>query len=284
MTTVYEIAPAKVNLDLHVCRRRDDGYHDLDSLVVFTDIGDKLAFTPARKLTLAIEGPFAWALTSDQDNLVLKAVRSLAASLGRSPDVHITLDKRLPVSSGLGGGSADAAAALRGLLRFWDLPMTIGDLSLLARGLGADVPACLDARPVRMMGIGDRLAPFDLPKSLSILLVNPGTPVETPTVFRMLQRMSGERPLTNLSEDAASFRAMCRQGVNDLEAPAMRLAPVIGEVLEAIRRQPGCDLARMSGSGATCFGLFHDQRSLDRAKKQLRVDHPGWWIVPTICQ
>ena len=155
-TVIHETAWAKVNLDLRVCRRRDDGYHDLDSLVVFADFGDRLRFARAEDLTLQIEGPFAGDLEHVQDNLVLKAAQLLASAFGRLPDVHITLDKRLPIASGIGGGSADAAATLRGLVRLWDLPMTMGDLASLAPSLGADVKACLGSRPVKMTGIGDR--------------------------------------------------------------------------------------------------------------------------------
>ncbi len=284
MTTIRETARAKINLDLRVCRRREDGYHDLDSLVAFTDLGDELIFKDAASLALAIEGPFAQDLVDEENNLVLEAVRRLAALLFRSPDVHITLIKRLPVASGIGGGSADAAAALRGMVRFWNLPMTAGDLLPHARDLGADVAVCLGSSAVRMTGIGTCLAPIGLPAPLSILLVNPGTPIETPGVFKRLGYMSGERTGGVPTDDASSFRQALQASTNDLETSARGIAPVINDVLSAIARQAGCDLARMSGSGATCFGLFRDSGSLDGAKDRLRADHPDWWIASSVCR
>ncbi|MGI9450042.1 MAG: 4-(cytidine 5'-diphospho)-2-C-methyl-D-erythritol kinase [Geminicoccaceae bacterium] len=282
MDTVRETAKAKVNLDLRVLRRREDGYHDLDSLVVFTDIGDQLAMTPADDLVLSIEGPFADALAYEPDNLILKATRRLASFLGRSPDVRIILEKRLPVASGLGGGSADAAATLRGLIRLWDLPLTIGDLTPLAQSLGADVPVCLGSRPARMTGMGEQLTPFDLPEPLAMLLINPETPIETPSVFKMLGHMSGER--ATLATSKSSFLEALKASANDLEAPAKCLAPVIGKVLAALADQPGCHLTRLSGSCATCFGLFQDHRSLADAENRLRADHPDWWMAACRCK
>ena len=282
METIRETAKAKVNLDLRVLKRRNDGYHDLDSLVVFADFGDHLAMTLADDLTLSIEGPFADALADEPGNLILKAARQLASFLGRSPDVRIILEKRLPVASGLGGGSADAAATLRALIRLWDLPMAIGDLTPLAQRLGADVPICLGSRPARMTGVGERLTPFDLPEPLPMLLVNPGTPIQTPAVFKTLGHMSGER--ATLPTSRTAFLETLKTSTNDLEAPAKRLAPAVGEVLTALACQPGCHLARLSGSGATCFGLFQDHRSLADAENRLRADHPGWWIAPCICK
>lgn len=284
MATTREIARAKINLDLRVCRRRDDGYHDLDSLVVFADFGDQLIFAPADELMLTIEGPFAAALAHEQDNFVLKAARRLASSIGRSPDVRIVLKKHLPVASGIGGGSADAAAALRGLIRFWDCSMAIGDLVPLAESLGADVPVCLGSRPTRMTGIGECLTPFDLPEPLSMLLINPGTPVATPAVFKDLDHMSGARMSMIPGGDAGSFQRLLQESTNDLEAPAKRVAPVIDEVLEALTGQPGCFLARLSGSGATCFGMYQDRQSVIDAENRVREDHPDWWIKPCICQ
>jgi 4-diphosphocytidyl-2-C-methyl-D-erythritol kinase len=279
MTTVREIAKAKINLDLRVCGRRDDGYHELDSLVVFADLGDELLFLPADGLTLSIEGPFADALADERDNLVLQAARRLAFRLGRRPDVHVRLVKRLPVAAGVGGGSADAAAALRGLLRFWGLSMTIVDLAELARGLGADVPVCLGSKPVRMTGIGERMTPFELPENLPMLLVNPGLALATPSVFKALRRLSGPRPEAVAAKDGAALLEALRASANDLELPATGLAPVVGAVLAAIAGQAGCRLARMSGSGATCFGLFDHAEDVATAQKRLQAAHPGWWIA-----
>lgn len=282
--TIHETACAKINLDLRICQRREDGYHDLDSMVVFTDFGDRLSFSHDARLTFSIDGPFAKDLLHEPDNLVLKAARLLALSLGRSPDVHIVLNKRLPIASGIGGGSADAAAVLRGLVRLWNVPVTASDLALLAGDLGADVKVCLGSRPVRMTGIGDVLAPFDLPAPLPILLVNPGTPVATPAVFSGLRHMSGARVAEWRAGKSGDFQSYLMENQNDLETPALHAAPIIGEVLTAIGEETGCRLARMSGSGATCFGLFDNPQHLDRAKRRLKADHPDWWILDTVCR
>lgn len=282
--TLEETARAKINLDLRICHRREDGYHDLDSLVVFTDFGDQLRFNEADQLILSIEGPFADALFPEQDNLILRAAKLLASLCERSPNVHITLDKRLPLASGIGGGSADAAATLRGLVQFWGLPMTMAGLSTIAPDLGADVPVCLGSRPVLMTGIGDRLTPLDLPAPLPILLVNPGEPVATGVVFDDLSQMSGARPETFRCQDVDALMGYLAGSVNDLEAPARRVAPIIDNVLEALSEQIGCKLARMSGSGATCFGLFSNHQDLDDATKHLKENFPGWWVVQSICR
>lgn len=281
---VWEAAKAKINLDLRICGRRDDGYHDLDSLVVFADLGDELVLQPSDRLMLEIEGPFANDLDHHQDNLVCRAVLKLAKSLGRQPDVAITLTKNLPVSSGIGGGSADAAATLRGLARLWGLPMTVGDLMPIGRELGADVAVCLTSCPVRMTGIGDCLAPLDLHEPLWILLANPGTPLPTSNVFNALNDISGERPDEWPLGQAMSFDEALRSSVNDLQAPAIGIAPGIQHVLKAISEEVNCQLARMSGSGATCFGLFRDSDTLTRAASSLRGQHPDWWIAASVCR
>ncbi len=281
---IRETAKAKINLDLRVCGRRDDGYHDLDSLVVFTDLGDELIFTQAASFSLVIEGPFAAGLGGEQNNLVQGAALGLAEAFGRSPDVAVTLIKHLPISAGIGGGSADAAATLRGLVRLWDLPMAHVDLLTVARKLGADVPVCLASKPAGMTGIGDGLKPLSLPEPLWILLANPGTPVSTPCVFEALTTMSAARPAALDFEDAASFRQSLLDSINDLEAPAKGLVPLIDDVNRMIAQQAGCWLARMSGSGATCFGLFQDQASLAEASLSLKTARPDWWIEPTLCR
>jgi len=285
MTRVEETAFAKINLDLRVCRRRDDGYHDLDSVVVFATIGDRLTFTPTDELSLDVTGPFATDLKDTDDNLVLKTVRAFASMLDRSPDVRVTLEKRLPIAAGLGGGSADAAATLRGLSKLWKTTESLADLMPLARKLGADVPVCLGSRAFRMQGTGEKLTPIDFPEGCPILLVNPKVAVPTPSVFRMLRSMSGERRQPWVNDDAsANIHQALAESVNDLEAPAMRLEPVIGDVLTMIERQPGCRLTRMSGSGATCFGLFDDQETVERAASKLSEHRPDWWIVDTSCR
>ena len=284
MTVITEIAKAKVNLDLRVCRRREDGYHDLDSLVVFTDLGDQLSFRPADGFTLSIEGAFAGQLLGERDNLVERAANRLGAWFDRAPNVHVTLEKNLPIAAGIGGGSADAAATLRGLCRFWNVPATMSDLVALAEKIGADVPVCLGGRAARMTGIGDKLAPFDLPAPMPMLLVNPGVALATPPVFKLLDQMSGGREGALPLESDAAFLEALVGSVNDLESPARQLAPEIDQVLNGLVSLSGCRLARMSGSGATCFGVFEDECSLASAAERLAVDHPDWWTATTLCR
>jgi 4-diphosphocytidyl-2-C-methyl-D-erythritol kinase len=268
-----EFAPAKINLALHVTGRRADGYHLLDSLVVFAGVGDNLRAEPAASLTLAITGPQAADLPLSDDNLILRAARLFGGK-----GAAITLEKNLPVASGIGGGSADAAAALRLLSRLWSVPMPASS-DILA--LGADVPVCLPGRAVRMSGVGERLDP--LPHSLPpvwLVLANPGVAVSTPDVFRALTCRENpalqDMPRLKDAAELAAFLALQR---NDLEAPAQHLVPAIGQVKSALTAQNGCLLARMSGSGATCFGLFADARSASTAAAALRMAHPGWWVA-----
>jgi 4-diphosphocytidyl-2-C-methyl-D-erythritol kinase len=276
-----EQAPAKVNLDLRITRRRPDGYHELDSVVAFTGWADRLAFTPHPRLALELSGPFAAPLGNRTDNLVLRAARRLAAHVGRPPCVRIALDKRIPVSAGLGGGSADAAATLRGLRRLWQLGMRDAELLPLALELGADVPVCLGAGAARMRGIGERIEPIALPV-LDLVLANPGQAVVTAQVFAGLGALApAADPAGVVPADRAGLLAWLRARGNDLEAPARRVAPEIGEVLAALGAQPGCRLARMSGSGATCFGLFDDPEAAARAAGALCRTRPGWWVIST---
>ena len=276
-----EQAPAKVNLDLRVTGRRPDGYHDLDSLVAFAACADRLTFAPDRRLSLELSGPFAAALAGQSDNLVLRAARRLADRAGCPPHVRIALDKRIPVAAGLGGGSADAAATLRGLSRLWQLELTVADLLPLALELGADVPVCLRSRPARMRGIGERLEPVGLP-ALDLVLANPNRAVSTAQVFAGLGAIAPPcEPDGPLPSGRADLLAWLRARGNDLEAPACRLAPAIAEVVETLRAQPGCRLARMSGSGATCFGIFDDQPAAAHAAEALRRARPDWWMIST---
>ncbi len=278
MTRIDETAFAKINLDLRVCARRADGYHDLDSIVVFADIGDSLSFTPADELALSIDGPFGNRLSCEDDNLVLLAAKALAQMAGREALAHIHLEKRLPVAAGIGGGSADAAATLRGLTRLWELPFGVSDLRPLAKTLGADVSVCLESTTVRMRGIGDVLTPISSPADLPLLLVNPGRAVSTPDVFRALGTISGVRTSGPDDVTGRRFRDHLQSSVNDLEPAAVRIEPIIETTLDAIRDEPGCVFARMSGSGATCFGVFDDPGLRDRALSNLQIGHAGWWI------
>lgn len=270
---MHEAAPAKVNLFLHVVGRRADGYHLLDSLVVFAGASDMLASEPAAGLTLEVNGPFAGDLRTEADNLVLQAARSLAAETRIAARARLMLDKRLPVASGIGGGSADAAATLRLLARMWGAPASAVDA--VAAGLGADVPVCVASRPARMGGIGDRLAPAPRLPPLGLLLVNPRLPVATPDVFRARSgAFSREAALPPGWGSAAALAADLARLSNDLEVPAIALCPAIADVLAWLRARPGCLLARMSGSGATCFGLFADAAS---AQTVADGAPDAWW-------
>ena len=266
-----ERAPAKVNLYLRVTGRRADGYHLLDSLAAFGPAADLLCAEPAIRLQLDVEGPFAGSLANEADNLVLRAARSFAAAVNIAPQARLVLRKCLPVASGIGGGSADAAAALRLLSRLWDVPVP-ADLALQ---LGADVPVCLASDPARMSGIGEQLGPApDLP-SFGMLLVNPGVAVSTPAVFRARDGTFSEPARLPPSwPTAEAMAADLAQLSNDLETAAITLCPEIAAALAWLRDVPGCLLARMSGSGATCFALFRDGAD---AEVGARMAPPSWW-------
>lgn len=271
-----ETARAKVNLCLHVTGRRPDGYHLLDSLAVFAEIGDTIRAEPAETLELRITGPQAAGLAAGPDNLVLRAASVLARLTGIEPRLRLVLDKHLPVASGIGGGSADAAATLRLLVRLWELPLTDDVLATLALPLGADVPVCLAGRPARMRGIGEVIEPVPVLPPCGLLLVNPGIGVSTPEVFRARTGpFSNGIALPDAWQDATSLAAWLEGTSNDLQAPAIGVCPVIATVLAALRAQPDCLLARMSGSGATCFALFPDPVSAATAARA--VSQPGWW-------
>ena len=280
-----ETAPAKVNLTLRVIGRRADGYHDIESLVVFAHEGDTLAFEPG-DLALTVRGPTASSAGADADNLVLKAARALAANVAGLRLGRFALDKQLPVAAGLGGGSADAAAALRLLARHNGLALDDPRVFAAARATGADVPVCLDPRPRLMRGIGDLLtAPLALPP-LPAVMVNPGVAVATKDVFAALGLAPGQARAA--AQDAVvvptrppELLAFLGEDVNDLEAPAISLQPVIADVLAELRALAGCQLARMSGSGATCFGLFGTTNSAVAAAAALEAAHPDWWVRPT---
>ncbi len=271
--TVREFAPAKVNLFLHVLGRRSDGLHVLDSLVVFAGAGDLLVAEPGDGLTLEVRG--AEGLSAGADNLVLRAASGLAALVGGG-GAHLLLHKRLPVASGIGGGSADAAAALRLLPRLWGVRPRDEELAALALSLGADVPVCLQGRPARMGGIGEAISAAPVLPRLGMVLVNPGVGLGTPEVFRArVGPFSGPAELPRGWADAGAMALDLARLGNDLEAAAIALCPPVEAVLAALRALPGCLLARMSGSGATCFGLFADGATAERAASLVRRD--GWW-------
>lgn len=284
-------APAKVNLSLSVLGRRADGYHELDSLVAFAGVGDELILSPGEPPGVQISGPFGAGLSTGPDNLVLKAERVLREEIAGLRSGRFHLVKRLPVASGIGGGSADAAAALRLLARLNDLPLSHPALLAAAARIGADVPVCLEARARVMRGIGERLSqPLRLPR-LFALLVNPGVAVETAPVFRALGLQPGQAHTGRVEPfqaeepspaTSASLIAALAASGNDLEAPARSVALAIGEVLSALSALSGCRLARMSGSGATCFALFDDCRASAAAAKLLAHGRPDWWVKPTV--
>lgn len=266
-----EFAPAKVNLTLHVTGQRADGYHLLDSLVVFADVGDRVSLRHDAALSLTITGPQAAALPVSDDNLVLRAARLMGGAAA------ITLDKVLPVASGIGGGSADAAACLRALAQLGRALPTEAEVLRL----GADVPVCLRGVPLRMQGVGEVLTALPPLPEAWLVLVNPGVGVATPAVFRGLARKDNP-PMPELPPMAAApaLADFLHQMRNDLEPAAQAVAPVIGAVKAALAAQPGCLLARMSGSGATCFGLFGSAGAAEAAARAVQSAEPGWWVAP----
>lgn len=265
-------APAKVNLTLHVIGQRDDGYHLLDSLVTFADIGDYLTIEPACDLSLSVIGPMAEGVPTDTSNLVMKAAQILHGQGG-----HITLDKHLPAAAGIGGGSSDAAAALRILSDFWHC--AIPENTAL---LGADVPVCLNPVVQRMSGIGDVLTSGPVMPMIPAVLVNPKVHVPTPAIFKAL-KIKNNSPMPELPHqfdaisDVVEFLVECR---NDLTVPATQLAPIIADVLEKIT-QTNAAFVQMSGSGATCFGLYDTQAEAAAAAEMLR-NTTDWWVVETL--
>jgi len=277
-------APAKINLCLHVGERRSDGYHNLESLVAFADIGDELTFEDADRLSLNVEGPFASGLAGEADNLVLRAARGVMKIAGREIPKHITLTKNLPVASGMGGGSADAGATIRAFLLEWPRDeVKLSDFADLAGNLGADVPVCFFGQNAWMMGRGDEIFRCELPE-LHAVLVNPCISVSTRDVFAGLEMRTGidavERPDGFAS--AADLIEFLKSTKNDLETSAFALAPQILMALSALRARDGIRLARMSGSGATCFGLFDDAQRAQSAAEGLTSDHPNWWVKAAI--
>jgi 4-diphosphocytidyl-2-C-methyl-D-erythritol kinase len=271
-----EPAPAKVNLFLHVTGKRSDGYHLLDSLVVFAGIADRITIARAEDLSLAVTGPFAPSLAADADNLVMRAAHALASAAGVRATGALRLDKQIPVASGVGGGSADAAATLRLLCRAWRLNPDDTVLERIAARLGADVPVCLRNRPMRMRGVGELLTQAPGLPRCGVVLVNPGIPLATASVFRARAvDFTRDAVLPDGWDTVEEMATGLSATANDLQAAAIRLVPQIGDVLHAIADTRGCLLARMSGSGATCFGLFPDVEAATVAAAQLA--QPGWW-------
>ena len=288
MGALIEHARAKVNLTLRVVGRRVDGYHDLESMVAFADCADRVSLTVGSELHLVTTGPLAQACGETADNLVFKAAQLLRERVANLKVGSFTLDKVLPVAAGIGGGSADAAAALRLLARANNLAIDDSRLIEVARLTGADVPVCLESRACVMTGVGETLLALALP-IMPCVMVNPRIPVATRDVFQALGLRSGEL-LVGFADviDAASWPEAgasledwveaLAAGTNDLEAPATRIQPVIGGVIAALNATNGAWLARMSGSGATCFAVYENTAEAQRAAQQIQLDHPGWWV------
>jgi 4-diphosphocytidyl-2-C-methyl-D-erythritol kinase len=279
-----EQARAKINLTLRVCGRRSDGYHELDSLVAFADCADTLTLREGNSLALNVTGPLASACGDLSDNLVVKAARLLNERVPPLKSGHFTLDKRLPVAAGIGGGSADAAAALRLLARANGLALDDIRLYEAARATGADVPVCVTSTACVMSGIGETLSRVDLPR-LPCVLVNPRVAVPTRDVFAALGLKNGEVLSSSpaiawpaQSTPASLWVERIAVGVNDLERPAIKVQPIIATVLQALRNSAGARVARMSGSGATCFAIFEDDASAARVADVMRSQHPAWWV------
>lgn len=297
MTGIAEAAPAKLNLYLHVTGRRPDGYHELDSLVAFAEVGDTVtavggearvrlrgADLPPPAPRLIVSGRFGPALMSENpsQNLVVRAAHALAAQIGKPADIIIALEKQLPIASGIGGGSADAAATLRALARLWGIEPGADLLYAVGAALGADVPVCLAGRSCYFGGIGDLLdeAP-PLPETFAVL-VNPGVPVPTPAVFKARTGpFSAPGRFSTVPADAVALAKLLGERNNDLTAPALTLAPAIADVLTGLERTDGILLARLSGSGATCFGLYATRTEADAAAARLSAAEPSWWVAPT---
>ena len=275
-------APAKINLFMHITGKRTDDFHLLESLTVFAECGDRVSVQPSDTFSLSISGPFSNGLAAnDPDNLVLRAANQLARKFDRRGGAEIHLDKNLPVSSGIGGGSADAAATLRALEMMWNLGTDAGCLADIGLALGADVPVCLYGEPALMSGIGETVEPVSRLPDCSLVLVNAGEPVSTPEVFA--QRTgdfspSGSWPLTTSYKDFVAALAARR---NDLSDAAIDVAPSIGEALGGLGQSAGCDLARLSGSGGTCFGLYRDMAAARSAAAEISERNPHWWVVAT---
>ncbi len=272
--------PAKINLFLHVVGKRDDGYHLLESLVCFADYGDTLTLAKSTTKTLTLTGDFAPALqqTPLANNLIIKTHRALEQHIGKALPTAFTLQKNLPLGGGIGGGSANAAATLRGLRSLYNLPISQESLHQIATTLGADVPVCLKSTLSFMTGIGENIAPVPMPHSLHALLVTPPIHIPTKNVFQALHG-NFSTPLPPLEiQTEQSLKTLLHNTRNDLQAPALALFPALQKPLEILTQQHGCWLSRLSGSGATCFGLFETAAQATTAAHAIKQQHPDWWV------
>ena len=273
-------APAKINLYFHITGRHKDGYHLVDSLIGFTTLGDELTIRALEPLDIVSNGPFAEGMPPPHKNLVYRAVQLLAQNASNQARAHVTITKNLPVAAGIGGGSSDAAAAIKALSALWNMPHSTVDLYELGLTLGSDVPACLKARTTYARGIGEVLDDAPILPETGILLVNPGVTLMTASVFQARRGVFNQPNRFDKSpKDAAALAALLAERGNDLTDAAISLCPVIRNVLTALEAAPGCLLARMTGSGATCFGIFDDLAAAEAAAPAVAQD--GWWVAPT---
>ncbi len=274
-------APAKINLYLHITGRRADGYHELDSLVGFTAHGDVIQVRKHKKLCLKIHGPFGSSLQANDDNLIVRAARALARETGYQGGAHITVKKNLPVSSGIGGGSADAAATLKALNLLWETGLADEDLAALGLRLGADIPVCILGKVARMSGMGEAVSKLESLPPLGVLLVNPGIPISTHRVFQTHQGNFSPRVELQEIGDAEVLYEFLACQKNDLQDLAIQIVPAIREALEILSAETGCRLVRLSGSGATCFGLFDNESLAKASGRAISRHYPNWWVQPT---
>lgn len=280
------LAPAKINLYLHVTNRLSNGYHELDSAVVFADIGDVIQIEPASILSFTIRGPYASTFSpkehdagEDSDNLIIKAIWGVSKLFGRDPNFNITLTKNLPLASGLGGGSSDAATIIWALCDYWDIPHHSPHLHTFLPSLGADVPVCFTCKPCVIRGIGEVISPFPFSEDLNVVLVNPEKACSTQNVFKGFKKKY--KNAVNIPDHFDSFMhmiAFLREQDNMLLDSAVNVVPEIAFVLDALHNQENCLLARMTGSGASCFGIFEDEESAIKASEGIAQRHPEWWV------
>jgi 4-diphosphocytidyl-2-C-methyl-D-erythritol kinase len=279
--TLRLFAPAKINLFLHITGKQADGYHTLQSMMGFVDVGDDLTFSKHDSLYIDVKGPFAGELEDPKDNLVYKAARHLAEQYKVPLCGKIVLTKNLPVAAGLGGGSADAAATLKGLVKLWDLPEEPHRLQKIALGLGADVPACLYKKLVWAEGVGEKMTPLPEMPGIHFVLANPLIPTPTAEVFKKFRsRFSTPLQFSVRRKSSAAWIADLKIYHNDLTDAACAVTPAIRDVLDSLSGTTGCQLSRLAGSGATCFGIYGSAEAAKTAANDLRARHPSWWVTP----
>jgi 4-diphosphocytidyl-2-C-methyl-D-erythritol kinase len=283
LAPIVEASPAKLNLTLHITGKRGDGYHLLESVVAFTEFGDRLEFYPDDIVSLDIQGEFSRLIAPDHNNSILKATRMLQEITGCRQGARITLHKNIPVGAGLGGGSGNAAATIRGLLALWKVTMP-KDLQAHAALLGSDISVCLRSQPAIVRGVGEQVMPLAMPGKMGVVLLNPRIPLATPEVYRAFSGAFTTPEHVHPMQSYAELIRVLVRGHNALEAPAVALCPAIVKGLAALRTLPGCDIARMSGSGATCFGLFQKISQAQQAAHTLNQKLPEWWVKATVLQ